>query len=306
MRKQSIVEAKKQQKNKKCVLIIGTVCLTLVTICVEICLIPSLRNSLALHMVRRPVLIAHAMGGISDGKYSNSLEAFEENYEKGMRIFEADFSVTSDHVMILRHDWTKSRGQKGLIKYDGYIPTYEEFMTTPLYGKYTPLSLADLFNLMKDHKDVYIITDSKAGSYEQVVDDFRLIYDTAQQTDSLNLLDRFIVQIYNDEMYDAVQSVYPFENIIYTLYQRGTDNLEQLCAFCTQHNITIITVNYKKYSTELQRLADENHLQVYLHTLNKSESALLYYRQGVDGFYTDNITPVSWIKHSLLSLYDNV
>lgn len=238
-----------------------------------------------------PLLIAHAMGGLEDGKYSNSLEAFTVNYKKGLRVFEADFQVTSDHVMVLRHDWTKKRGQKGLLKEDGYIPTAEEFLTTPLYGKYTPLALSDLFELMKKYEDVYIITDTKGKEHDEVISDFGLLVDTARQTDSLDCLSRFIVQIYNDEMYDAVLSVYPFTNWIYTVYQRGTDNFEQLCRFCQENGIPIITINYKKYKEEFQKLADEYGLLIYLHTVNDSDAALSFYEMGVDGFYTDEITP---------------
>ena len=63
-----------------------------------------------------PVLIAHSLGGIENGKYSNSLEAFQSNYAKGMRVFETDFSWTSDHVLVLRHDWERELGQEGLFK----------------------------------------------------------------------------------------------------------------------------------------------------------------------------------------------
>ncbi|MBO6016080.1 MAG: hypothetical protein J6P60_05810 [Lachnospiraceae bacterium] len=266
-------------------------------------LIPSLRNYTARKLVRKPVLIAHAMGGIPGTDRSNSLEAFEQNYEKGLRIFEADFCLTSDNKLILRHDWNKKRGQKGLLKYKGYIPTYDEFMQTPLYGKYAPLSFEDLLCLMKEYPDIYLITDSKESEYDKVVSEFQMILESAEKLDALSCLDRFIVQIYNDEMYDAITSVYPFENWIYTLYLRGTDNPDQLCNFCQEHGISTITVKYNKYSKELQEQADAHGLKVYLHTVNQTKDALNYYSQGVDGFYTESITPVSWIKHTLLSIF---
>lgn len=242
----------------------------------------------------QPFMIGHAMGGLEDGNYSNSLEAFETNYKKGIRVFEADFSVTSDNVLILRHDWTKSRGQKGLIKYEGYIPTYEEFMYTPLYGKYTPLSCADLIELMLEYEDIYVVTDTKDGEYDKVVTEFQMILDCATKLDALSCLDRFIVQLYNDEMYDAVVSVYPFKSMIYTVYQRGTDNFEQLCQFCVEKQIPVITINQKKYKEELQHLADQYDLKIYLHTVNDKKDARNFYKAGVDGFYTDKLTGASF------------
>lgn len=241
-----------------------------------------------------PLIIGHAMGGLKDGKYSNSLEAFETNYKKGVRVFEADFSVTSDNVLILRHDWTKKRGQEGLLKYEGYIPTYEEFMNTPLYGKYTPLSCKDIFRLMLEYDDIYIVTDTKDEDYETVERDFQLIVQDAEEMNATSCLDRFIVQIYNDEMYDAVNSVHPFQNWIYTVYKRGTDNFEQLCQFCVERNIQVITMNQKKYTQEFQSMVDQYELQLYLHTVNDRKDAREFYKKGVDGFYTDQLTSASF------------
>jgi glycerophosphoryl diester phosphodiesterase len=41
-------------------------------------------------------LVGHAFGEIDGNAYSNSLEAFRENYSLGIKVFEVDFSVTSD------------------------------------------------------------------------------------------------------------------------------------------------------------------------------------------------------------------
>lgn len=241
-----------------------------------------------------PLLIGHAMGGLKGGRYSNSLEAIETNYAKGIRVFEADFQVTSDNVLILRHDWTKARGQEGLLKYEGYVPTYEEFMNTPLYGKFTPLSCKDLFGLMLKYDDIYIVTDTKNDDYETIVRDFQLLIQDAEAMNATSCLDRVIVQIYNDEMYDAVNSVHPFKHWVYTVYKRGTKDFEQLCQFCVEKDIDIITMNQKKYTDELQALADQYDLKLFLHTVNKKKNAKEYYQKGVDGFYTDKLTSASF------------
>lgn len=48
--------------------------------------------------------IAHALGGIDGKKYTNSLEALNEGYDNGIKLFEVDLSMTSDNVMVARHD----------------------------------------------------------------------------------------------------------------------------------------------------------------------------------------------------------
>ena len=135
--------------------------------------------------------------------------------------------------MVLRHG-TKNRGQDGLLKYEGYIPDFEEFMNTPLYGKFTSLSVKDFFQLIKAYDDIYIVTDTNGSDTETVNRDFQLFVQEAKATKATSCLNRVIIQIYNDEMYDTVNNIYPFKHWFYTVYQRSTDNFEQLCQFCTK------------------------------------------------------------------------
>ena len=74
--------------------------------------------------ITQPYMISHAMGGIDGTNYSNSLEAFQENYAEGHRIFEVDFEYTSDGRMVLCHSW-KHNLFKGH-KY-GKAPTYKKY-----------------------------------------------------------------------------------------------------------------------------------------------------------------------------------
>ena len=55
-----------------------------------------------------PFMISHAMGGIGGTNYSNCLEAFNENYAEGHRVFEVDIELTSDGRMVLWHDWKRA------------------------------------------------------------------------------------------------------------------------------------------------------------------------------------------------------
>ena len=55
----------------------------------------------------KPLMIAHAGGGIKGQNYSNSIEALDLNYAKGFRYFEIDFSWSSDRQLVCLHDWHK-------------------------------------------------------------------------------------------------------------------------------------------------------------------------------------------------------
>ena len=82
------------------------------------------------HMV---AVIAHALGTVDGTEGLNCLEGFLEHYAQGVRVFEADFRMTSDGYVVLRHDWTG--GLQADIRTTA-IPTREEFLATPILGKY--------------------------------------------------------------------------------------------------------------------------------------------------------------------------
>ena len=98
--------------------------------------------------------ICHAMGKTEQGDVlTNSLEAFTYNYEKGWRVFEVDLAITSDQVVVLRHDWGSDLGQGeafGWTDEQKAVPTAEEFLKAPILGKYTPMTLLDLYKMIYD------------------------------------------------------------------------------------------------------------------------------------------------------------
>lgn len=49
--------------------------------------------------------IAHGCGTIDCIKYSNSIEAFNNSYKKGFRLFEIDLLITYDGHIVGAHDW---------------------------------------------------------------------------------------------------------------------------------------------------------------------------------------------------------
>jgi glycerophosphoryl diester phosphodiesterase len=51
-----------------------------------------------------PPSVAHAGGGYKGQTYLNCLECFEENYQKGHRLFEFDLMMTSDDFVVAIHD----------------------------------------------------------------------------------------------------------------------------------------------------------------------------------------------------------
>ena len=237
--------------------------------------------------------VCHALGSLGTGEMcSNSLEAFEYNYKRGYKVFEADLQITSDNVYVLRHDWDMDLGQAdsfGWTGEDHRIPTAEEFLSVPIFGKYTPMTLETWFGIMKEHPDIWFITDTKYSP--TVPDDFRLFIDTAKACGCEDVLDRVIVQLYYEDMYEEVNSVYPFKNYIYTLYYVGyPEDTAGLFGFMEKNNIGGLTMpeNYWDERKKADMSAPRN-FNVYLHTVDDLKKAVNML-DGVDGLYTNELT----------------
>lgn len=234
--------------------------------------------------------IAHAFGAIDGNIYTNSLEAFEHNYALGHRVFEADFDVTEDHyLMIAAHDkdkwisYTHSEGEPAK-EY-----TYDQFISTPLLGKYTPLDCRGVIELMSRYPDIYLITDTKYDDLTTVLLQFSQLVNLAQKIDP-SVLDRIIPQIYHQDMLHWVMSVHPFKSVIYTLYKVGNDP-QDVYTFCEASGVRFITLYDGWITPECIELWDQLGITVGAHTVNDEATAQQLIDMGVDYLYSDFLTP---------------
>ena len=238
-------------------------------------------------------VICHALGRTQEGDtLTNSLEAFQYNYMRGQRVFEADVQITSDGKMVLRHDWVSGLGQEeafGWTEEDSWAVTAEEFLSSPIYGKYTPLSLEDWFAIMREYPDIWFVTDTKYSN--EVEAQFSLFRDTAIENGYEDVLSRVIVQIYYKEMYDEVMKVYPFENLIWTLYYIGYPGKQEILDFMAEKEIPVLVMPSSWWNGQQEEDLKDSSIKVYVHTVNDEEEALLRLQHGVSGIYSDDILP---------------
>lgn len=235
-------------------------------------------------------IIIHAMGLVNGVAYTNSLEAFQTHYANGERYFETDFSLTSDNRLVARHDW-EAGWQKG-IDYEN-VPTEEVFLNTLIFDTYTPLSLKDIIFLMQQYEDVYIVTDTKDVEPELAKRDIAILVETAKEMNALDVVDRFVIQIYSIEMYEEIKDIYDFPNYIFTLYAiwNGDEReFVEYCRFCVAHGIRTITMwDYRcADNPRLCQIADKYGIEIYVHTVNDQETAEKMFSLGVRGIYTDD------------------
>ena len=237
-------------------------------------------------------LIAHAGGGIDGVNYTNSRDAFLHNYNLGYRVFEMDFSMSSEGLQLASHDENYWRSHNDVQPDTPY--THENFMKSRFMGKYEMMDFRDVLELMAEYPDMYLITDTKDNDEISVKYQFSQIVWQARQVDP-SVLDRIIVQCYHEDMLNWVMDVYPFRSVMLTLYQiRWTP--ETVLDFCRRSGVRFITMPYASYTPEIGRMWDELGVTVAVHTLNDAELAQQYLRDGVDWIYTDFLNPADFAR----------
>jgi glycerophosphoryl diester phosphodiesterase len=234
-------------------------------------------------------LIAHALGGIDGVDYTNSLEAFKTNYDKGQRVFEVDLSITKDGQLAARHDWMGYLATK----FEQDIPeekleeplTLREFKSYKILQDYTPLSFADVARLSKKYPDVYFITDTKETDLELVKQQFTIIRDTANRIDP-TILDRFIPEIYSPEMMETVRGIIPFKHVIFSLYLTAMEPAE-IIEYVQANDVHVVAMPEERATKAFIKDLNNTGVLSYVHSLNKASDVKKLMKMGVHGVYTD-------------------
>ena len=233
-------------------------------------------------------LIAHAMGGIDGATYTNSLEAFRENYALGHRIFEVDMDYTKDdYSILLCHSEAEWRAMSGVS--DELPFTRENFLSSKLLGKYTPLDLPALIRLMAEHPDVTVVIDSKYQDRQSVILEYSQIVREAKMVDPA-ILDRIVPQVYDEDMFWLLMQVYPFRSVIFTLYKTPWTP-ESVYDFCFRTGCRFVTMRDAKLTSEIAALWDTLDIRIGVHTVNDPDAAHAYFAMGADMIYTDYLPP---------------
>lgn len=212
--------------------------------------------------------------------YTNSAQALLNAYRAGHRVIEIDMSQTSDGHLACIHGWS---GKYADAVTDGVPLSLEEWRRAKIYGEFTPLSLESVADFMRQHPDLYIVTDVKDDNTAAAA----IIAETCP-----DLRERFVIQIYRDEEYAPVAAL-GFPHIIYTLY--NLSNAKKLDTahwreFAGEHALVGYTIPQKwfereGYAEELLKAG----VPLMVHTVDKQEEMDACYAAGVTAVYT-NIT----------------
>ena len=236
-------------------------------------------------------IITHALGGLDGYTYLNSRESFINHYDKGCRFFEVDLSQTSDGVWVCRHNWKEPMGQwEGDKK---KVLSAEEFLNTPIYGKYTPMSFEDLLKLLDEYPDAFVTIDSKQYSvrnYQRTLEDYAQYREIAINEGLEHTLGQIIPELYNSAMYSGTTLVYKFPAYLYSLWQEySIEELNDIADFCQANQIQAVSLYCEYWSEDVQKIFDERDILVYIYTINDEEKAREYVKAGAKGVCTDTL-----------------
>jgi Glycerophosphoryl diester phosphodiesterase len=224
-------------------------------------------------------LIAHACGAYNGIAYTNSLNALESNYEKGFRVFEVDFSLTSDKEVVLFHDGEMT--VKDLFGSDEMKYTREKFIKAKTKYNLDLMDMDILSNWLEEHKDAYVIIDYKN-------DGTQILKSICEKYGEM--LQRFYVQIYAFEEYSNIKRM-GFEKIILTLYKASYSD-EDIMKFVGDNDVYAVTMPVYRAESGLPMKLKKINVKVFAHTVNSKEKYRKLLANGVYGIYTDYIPPL--------------
>lgn len=157
---------------------------------------------------KKEILVMHALGEFNNTIYSNAYESLNYYYEvKKMKLMEADFRLTNDDHIIIAHDYEI---------FNKSAPSLEEYKKSRTRGNLTPMIFEDLVKYMYNHEDLYIITDSKYTDFTSIKKEFNEMTEILSRYGNVN--ERFIIQTYNERMYEFLEVKNIHLIIIYLLY----------------------------------------------------------------------------------------
>ncbi len=209
---------------------------------------------------------------------SNSAEGLAQCAAAGRRpmAVELDFNFTSDGQLACIHDWYTEYADE---VENGVPLSLEDFLAARIYRTFTPAWIGDAADWLRANEDTYIVTDIKDDNLAGC----RAIADFCP-----DLLNRFVVQIYDESEYDAVRAM-GFEYVVFTLYRldwNAKTDWRALGRFAEEHPLIGFTFSFELCSVE--GYVDgmlRSGVPLYIHTVNEGEEE--FFKTGISGVYTD-------------------
>lgn len=231
-----------------------------------------------------PLVIMHAGGAIDGFTGSNSKNAIDNSYMRGITHIELDFNWTRDGKLVLVHDWDQMKRFCPDIPPDK-IPTLKEFLNTKIIGRYESMDLDKLVKWLENHKEVSIITDIKINNIKAL----ELIKNRHPE-----IIKQVIPQIYSYSEFDKVNAL-GYDRIILSLYMmklREKTDTKAIIKFAKTKKIYAVAMAKELIDIiENEEEYFKNNIAVYVHTFNSKDEARNIIQYGFAGVYSDSLSP---------------
>ncbi len=228
-----------------------------------------------------PRVIAHGGGSHMGYNTTNSAEALDAAVKQGYTLIELDFALTTDNKLALLHDWPQG-GMYYLGLEKGAPVSFDDYKKCKIMGKFTPLTIERVAQVLEANPDLRIITDTKDDNIQVLT----LIRNHCPQVQQ-----QFIPQAFNyDEVTQAKKLGY--KNVILTWYKNSSNvKINELITFAQKNHLFAVTMPYelkdKGYAKKLQNAG----VRVYFHTVNSLKNTVDSMVAGAYGVCSDTLLP---------------
>lgn len=225
-----------------------------------------------------PNYIAHGCGAIEGNTYTNSKEAFLQSIERGYKFIEVDLSITNDSEVVAVHDWQFFNSITGYENLGDSIPSLSDFRQRIIYKKYTPITIAEIVEILQNYPTVQLVTDK--------ISDFDIIDKCLSSIKERVFVECFTIEDYiklKEEGYNAMYSYYA-ENFIQIVIEHlvlGDVRIDFI--------VNSTSDNFK----EVNRLNCLIPLRIATYTVNSEDFTNEHLGKDVDLIYTDFYNPIT-------------
>jgi glycerophosphoryl diester phosphodiesterase len=227
-----------------------------------------------------PKIIAHAGGGVQGLKYTNSLEALEENYAKGFRWFEMDAILTSDNQLVMLHDWGSAIS--GIFNQPEGKRTLKEFNEFTMIKGLTQMDFSKIAIWFENHPDSYLVLDNKSD----LATTLNII-----NSEFSHIKPQLIITI-NRFRELAIAKKSGFDNIFFSLYVSDyglTYSDIHVIEFAKKAPIMAVCLpEYRAKSDLTNKLSDQNNI-VFAFTIDDTGIAKELFNNGINGIFSNFI-----------------
>lgn len=160
----------------------------------------------------------HGNGAYKGLRQTNTLNAMEYWYKKGVRIFEIDMARTTDNEYVAVAHYLNKKDLNRIEIFDiSEQCTLDWFMRQKLFsistGGLNPLSLKTIIEQLRVHNDMIVMLDLFGMFTQEEATHFSKVLRSYIGCD-LSLWNRILIESYNKAMSDGIQLAYSEANVI--------------------------------------------------------------------------------------------